>query len=299
MSMQFDSESKLLATGTRNGAINIYNWEYAELEKQICPVDEETEVIDARLTPVNFPATCLKWRPKNGFSRALPKLTASYGNGDVKCWDVESKELKYKISEGENIGIYSIDYNRSGNSLLTAGMDYTVRVYDENTLKMTHEFAPTLGSIVNHFNRVFCAKFGPEDDRMIYSGGADRMICVHDIRCKYSVRNIVGPYVLGDCIDVHDNMLLAGSYRSAECIEVWDIRNYDKLYTYDWDQSDYQLGGQVVSAKFMRDGKHSIIAASRIAGEVKCMDLLSGETFANISGYTSMIYSMDFSTNGR
>lgn len=69
--------------------------------------------------------------------------------------------------------------------------------------------------VINHFNRIHCVKFDP-DEHIIYSGGADRIVTIHDVRIKDPVKTILGPYVIGDAIDVRDNELLTGSYRSKD-----------------------------------------------------------------------------------
>jgi hypothetical protein len=48
-------------------------------------------------------------------------------------------------------------------------------------------------------------KFHPEDDRIIYSGGADKVLTVHDTRKKDPVKLIVGPYIIGDSIDINNS----------------------------------------------------------------------------------------------
>ena len=301
MSMKFDENSQLLATGTRNGAINIYNMEYWELETQIEPVDE-AGIEDGLISKIDvkFPVTWLKWKPQSRFSRFASTLTASYGNGVVKFWDIYSKESKIKIFESEGQGIYSLDYNSTGSILATGGMDHNLRIYDEPTKAMIQMYSNVgWGEILNHYNRIFWVKFNPEDEHMIYSGGADWMITIHDIRWKFPIRNIIGPKVLGDSIDVRNHHLLTGSYSGDEWLEIWDLRNYERVSSFNWDNSDMTKGGQIVSAKFTKGSSNNIISASRIANEVRMLDVVTGETSWTFEGFSSMIYSLEMSNEGR
>lgn len=175
MSMQFDENTKFLAAGTRYGTINIYNMEYCELDDQINPVNE-SEILNGDM-PISYeysPVTCLRWKPRSRYSRTAATLTASYSNGIVKFWDINTKESRIKITETEGQGIYSIDYNSTGSSLATGGADYSLRIYDEKTKTLVQTYSKLgCGEVLNHYNRIHCVKFHPEDENVIFSGGAD------------------------------------------------------------------------------------------------------------------------------
>ena len=148
------------------------------------------------------------------------------------------------------------------------------------------------------YNRIFWVKFHPEDEHIIYSGGIDRMITVHDTRWKFPLRNIIGPYIIGDSIDVRNHSLLTGSYWADEWLEIWDLRNYERISAFNWNNSDSPIGGQVVAAKFTKGSTNGIIAASKIENELKMINSTTGEPFESVKGFSSMIYSMDISYEG-
>lgn len=154
--MQFDENTKFLAAGTRYGTINIYNMEYCELDDQINPVDESA-ILNGDI-PISYeysPVTCLKWKPRSRYSRTDATLTASYSNGIVKFWDINTKESRIKITETEGQGIYSIDYNSTGSSLATGGADYSLRIYDEKTKTLVQTYSKLgCGEVLNHYNRI-------------------------------------------------------------------------------------------------------------------------------------------------
>lgn len=61
-----------------------------------------------------------------------------------------------------------------------------------------------------HSNRVFCAKWDKENTNLIVSGGWDKNVKIWDTRTPVAVRSIVGPYICGDSIDIHDSFILTG-----------------------------------------------------------------------------------------
>lgn len=299
MSTQFDLETKYLATGMRNGAIHVYNLNYGDIEMRIDSAeDKEKTLVDTGFLDVKYPVTWLKWQPRFGGTRSSGILAASYGNNVIKIWDCSRKEVKHTIVETGNTGVYTIDYNMSGSLLVSGGADATLRIYDDATKKCIHQYKPGLKDVVHHFNRIYCVKFNPEDDRIVYSGGADKVVTVHDTRIKDPLRLIIGPYIIGDCIDINNNSLLTGSYRSEECLEVWDLRNYERVSAYDWDKERPKRGGQIIAAKFTKGRANGIIAAGKALNDVKIFDRSSGESTAGISGFKSMIYSLDLSYEG-
>jgi WD40 repeat protein len=176
MSVQFDEEAKTLLAGTRNGEINSYSLYYAGLESQIDQFELPENPADYTNVEVKYPVTCLKWRPRYGGMRNRGIFAASYGNNQIKVYSSTSPTPLHTIVEGDNKGVYSIDYNTSGSLLVSGGQDATLRIYDAEKLKVVQEYKPGYQDKVHHFNRIHCVKFNPENDNILFSGGADKQI---------------------------------------------------------------------------------------------------------------------------
>jgi WD40 repeat protein len=74
-----------------------------------------------------------------------------------------------------------------------------------------------------HSLRVFCAKFVKDEENLIITGGWDKTIKIWDIRSGDVVRNICGPFVCGDSIDMHDGYILSGSYSDTNQLQLWEF----------------------------------------------------------------------------
>jgi WD40 repeat protein len=88
-----------------------------------------------------------------------------------------------------------------------------VRVYDETTRKLIVGLDGGPSGEPGHTSRIFCVKFTQEDPNLVISGGWDNNVKVWDIREHRPIKNIYGPNVCGDSIDLHDGFLLTGSYK--------------------------------------------------------------------------------------
>lgn len=54
--------------------------------------------------------------------------------------------------------------------------------------------------------------------------------------------SIFGPYICGDAIDIDDNgMILTGSYRPHECLQLWDLGTRKLIEQLDYEVSKTSL----------------------------------------------------------
>lgn len=109
--------------------------------------------------------------------------------------------------------------------MATAGKDGIIRTYDTEKRNIVVEMKGNK-EIPGHSNRVQCVKYHPFDGRILYSGGWDKTLLVHDMRVHEPVTSIYGPLITGESIDIHpnENKVLTGSYKADDCLELWDLR---------------------------------------------------------------------------
>ena len=49
--------------------------------------------------------------------------------------------------------------------------------------------------------------------------------------------SIVGPRIAGDSLDFRDDLIITGSSRVNDQLQLWDYRTSQPLHTYSWDES--------------------------------------------------------------
>lgn len=200
---------------------DVQRYEYAA-EIDIPKIREVTD-FDFDPTVLYFPITCMRWASANN-------LLTSSGDGFIKLWNVKEADPKKRLKSyiyNENISFNAIDVNVDRTMLVSGGMDHCLRVYDLAEMKETVVYHGEDTKHQEHFNRIFSVKVDPSNHNVFYSGGWDKCLITHDIREKHSVASFVGPYITGDSLDINGSALLAGSYRSHDPIEIYDVRTGD------------------------------------------------------------------------
>merc|ERR1712098_286686 len=197
---------------------------------------------------------------------------------------------------------YALDYTQDGAMFVSAGLDRTLRVYDEATKRVVQQL--TKGddeTTAGHSNRVFACKFDPTSPHLVASAGWDHTMQIWDLRKGQSVRSVVGVYVCGDGLDFTPDgkTILTGSYRGKDALQLWDAGSAQLVKTIQWthETKPGSSGCSIFCARMSPVAP--IFAAAGIgATEARVFDL-SGAVVASVPADERAIYSMDFSPDGK
>ncbi|KAG8292676.1 hypothetical protein J6590_034869 [Homalodisca vitripennis] len=124
---------------------------------------------------------------------------------------------------------------------------------------ITHSSHSALSSMseevrTNHRKRVYCVRSLPEDFNIFVSGGWDCVVKIWDTRVPGGcVRDIDGPYIFGEAIDICQGKLLTASCQASNTLALWDIGS-GKLITniVPSNKSVYLYGEYPYTAQFYR-----------------------------------------------
>lgn len=125
--------------------------------------------------------------------------------------------------------ILGLDYSAELLKICTTGKDSCVRIYDDSTKRLVRTYEKGSWYSPGHSNRVFAAKFKPKDNNILLTGGWDSAVFIWDIRQPKNVDAFVGPNISGDTIDVKDDVMLIGSHRARDSLEMWDFGTRKKM----------------------------------------------------------------------
>lgn len=145
-----------------------------------------------------FPVTSVRWYTDS-------QILMSTGDGYIKLYNILETDPKRKLRSSISFkgkGINALDIDPDKIHFASGGMEHTLRIHDFSNMQEVVSYQAEDSKHNEHFNRIFSIKFDPSNPNIVYSGGWDKSILVHDIRKKHSVRSFMGPYVAGDTLDI-------------------------------------------------------------------------------------------------
>jgi len=210
-----------VAVGCYDGSIKIYSPFTGKLST--------TLVQSPSGNAESLPITSIRWRPQ--FSgktvRASTVLTATTSDGLIQWFHLGTNKMINEITMHRDKGnnLCCSDYTRDGLNLVVAGENRNLYVYDEKTTQLKYIMNDRHYKIPGHQNRVFSIKCHPEDPNILVSAGWDRSVKIYDIRDKAPVASIGGSAVSGDSLDIFDDMVICGSHRNKDVMQVYSIHH--------------------------------------------------------------------------
>lgn len=233
-SVKFSPCSTLIASGCEDAAVRIFSVKNGR--QLACFVDPDQK------NKVCLPITALAFNPG---SRRKQLLVAN-ACGSLTWWDCDGQKILHKYSEEESkeanggsaLQVLSLNYRADGKIFVTGDAECNVRVYDEETKQVVNEWGfsrrPDV-KVTNHSGSIYSAKFHKKDENIVVTGGWDFCVKVWDVRQKEPIRSIVGPYIVGDSVDVVGRReLITGSYRLEDQIQVWDLLSGRLVHNIEW-----------------------------------------------------------------
>lgn len=312
---RFSPDGTLLAAGCGDGCVRVYSSKNGALLYELENPDSKYG---------SLPITAVRFRPTTAMSKTKNVLLVGSADGSVSHWHITSGkcldriwskrlldnyayERKYGAEEkqgqqtdgkGYENQIFCVDYRSDGAMFATAGKDKVVRVYDEATKSLIHEMVEGTAKVTpGHSNRVFSLKFNPEDPNCVVSGGWDNTVQIWDIRVNRAVRSIFGPHICGDAVDVRNNVVLTGSWRPDEQLQLWDLGSGKLLKTIPWYQSAVHVKNpaMIYCAAFSKGDGRYIAAGGSGSNEAKLFDREAGnQVIGTITGLSRAVFALDF-----
>lgn len=249
------------------------------------------------------PTLALCWRPaSSGRSRGV--LVEGNCAGVIRHWHVPSRRCLHSIQQQAN-EVYCLDYAADGSLFAAAGKDANVRVYEEATKT---EWALLRGGSDStlregHVTPIFSLRFHDSEPHTLVTGGWDRVLHVWDLRSATPSATFFGPFVTGDCVDMHGHDVLAGSHARADQLRIFDRRRPGADAAVQLSLSSRQDGVEhqcmLYACRFSRDGARSMIGMGGVDsvtgdGRVLVYDRARARFIATRTIPRQSVYSVDF-----
>jgi WD40 repeat protein len=207
MAVAFSADDRFVATGHFDGAVTVYDASSGSAKLDFNVSSSERAL----------PVTGLRFHPTQ------PVLLVTTSDGSIEKRDIRTGEAVAQWREEGN-EVYCVDYRRDGKYFATGGSDGAIRVYDDASNRVHACYQTVPEHTANHSaNRMYSVVFAPDDLNYLYAGGWGNTVHVYDLRVTDGEKkNLFGPYLTGDALDVRNGLVLVASNRLERRIELID-----------------------------------------------------------------------------
>ena len=302
---RFNSDGSLIATGCEDGAVVVHHTATGQ---------PGAYRFDPKVHGDDEPGMCtaLRFVPASSARDSQNVAIVASSSGRIWHWHATTGRCLgardgAPMVEADGNQIYALDVRGDGACFATAGYDGVVRVYDEATHKLKTTLKGEDGGIGGHTNRVFGLRYVRGDANVLVSGGWDNTLQVWDERCgTNSVRQIFGPHVCGDAIDVVESAggtnnceILVGSWRDTNALQVWDIGSGRLVQDIPFGAIPGEKNCKLYSARFgkMPRCRGLVFAGGCGSNEARVIDRDDGRCVARVSNLAAPVHSVDLSPN--
>ena len=233
-----------------------------------------------------FSVTSICFNPKN--PRNFVTISS---DGVIKGWANKVPQNVWTISEADN-ELYALDIHQNGLMMATGGTDATVRLYNIEKQSVTHTLARRkfdMSTAKGHSDRIYALRFHPDNENILLSGGWDNTVQIWDLREAESVGCLPGPHICGDALDVAGDLVLTGSWRTHDQIQMFDLRTSEMVKNMRWSLAGDDKQCQIYVAQFLPGGR-KFIAGGSLVNQLKAFTC---DTFASVGSpltFSSGVY---------
>jgi WD40 repeat protein/serine/threonine protein kinase/energy-coupling factor transporter ATP-binding protein EcfA2 len=309
-SVAFSPDGRLIASGSRDGAIMV--WDAATRRALGQPLTGHTDRVnsvafspDGRLLASGGADNTIRlWDVATGAPRGQPltghedavwsvafspdgkTLASGSSDGTVMLWDVETGERLMPPLTGHQDEVYTVAFSPDGQRLASAGADMMIILWDVSTGEPAGE------SLSGHEDWIYSLAFSP-DGRLLASGGADNTIRLWDVETGDPVGlPLQGhtDWVRHVTFSPDGAQLISAS--SDDTVRLWDVATGTALLTLAGH------GGEVWSVAVGPDG-YTLVSGDA-DGRVVLWNTSDRYPLRRLlSGHYSEVASVAFSPDGR
>ncbi len=306
LSLSFNPDEKLLATGDSRGEIHL--WQVSTFRQMLSLKGHEGWVWSVSFSPngqtlasSSQDRTIKLWDTHTGqclktlqggdyvtqsveFSPGGKILASGNRDATVRLWDVRTGEC-LKTLQGHTQNVWSVSFSPNGRTLASGSLDRTARVWDVHT-------GQCLQILSGHTNSVFSVSFSP-DGKTLASGSSDRTVRLWNVHTGQCLNTLQGhdDGIWSVAFSPDGQILASGS--DDRTARLWNAHTGKCLNT---------LQGHDFSVRSVRFSPVTGQTLASCTGDnqvVKLWDVHTGRCLRVLQGYAGWVWSVRFSPNGQ
>ncbi len=303
-SVAFSSDGELLASGSADGTIKIWDVAHGQLLRTLSGqgggVSSVAWSLDGKqLVSGSYDKILKVWDVARGelkhtlsghedwiysvaWSPNGKMLASGSGDGTVRIWDMRRRELLHTLS-GHEDWIYSVAWSPNGKKLASGSADQSVRIWEVASGELQH-------TLREHENWVFSVAWSP-NGKVLASGSYDQTVKLWDVDSGAVLHTLSGheDWVSSITWSPNGEMLASGSDDKA--IKVWDAERGELLY---------QLSGHEarVSSVAWSPDNHTLASGGEDRS-IKVWDIASRQVQYTLPGREGRIATVAWSPDGK
>lgn len=263
--------TELFACGYSNGEIHIFN-QYHDLK---IIQDTYDTILGLKINPNN-----------NNILISLSSM------GDLIHTHVGSaKKLnEFRI---EKLVPRCMDYNDSTQKIAVGFAEGNINIYNDEMQSLEGVIKSGTSFSTGHVNQIHSVSFNKKNRNILVSGGRDKRVMIWDLRKYECTGMVLGPFILGDAVDIKGNYIVCGSYEKQNGCYLYDIRKFKDPV------KQFRTDSKIYSCKFSKkEGAEIFAAAGCKVNVLKIYNINEKEYISGNDGCSSPCYALDFSPDG-
>jgi WD40 repeat protein/transcriptional regulator with XRE-family HTH domain len=200
----------------------------------------------------------------------------------VRLWNYNEGRC-LDIFKGHNNRVRSVAFSPDGKKLVTGGDDQTIRLWDVTSGQCMTEWE-------GHSDRVYSAVFSPDGSR-VASGSEDHEVRLWDINSDRCVRILRGhsQRVRSVAFSPDCKMIISGS--DDQTVRLWDINESECVRVFEGHNKG------IWSVAISSDGNTAVSGSDDQT--IRFWDITTSRCIKTLQGYTDLIWSVAFSPDGK
>jgi COMPASS component SWD3 len=273
---RWNYEGDKIALGSSDGNLQLYNLGLELIRNFNCQSGAE-----------KMPLTSIKFRPESSDMLRKPALLATTCDGGVMHWNLYNNKCM-NSTRLRNEEIYSSDFNLDGTMYVLGCKEGKLKIFDESTFSEVRVLSNTVNGEDAGAQRVFCLKWF--DENLLMSAGWNDRITIWDLRSGFHCRQMFGPHVCGDSVDIRNDYIVSGSYHIKDQLQLWSLSDGRNIHT-----TNLNFAGKKClpyTTQFCQPQGTVFAVGGTGSGEVYFYDASTMDKIFTLPDFTKTVYSI-------